>query len=109
MAAKIDVQGAEPFVVAGGRSTLEHVHALSIEFSPYHMRQLKADGNIVLDYLSGFSQVAVTKGESEDTPVFGPAIPAIEMLRALLIKNAHDEAGYMDVYAMRGPGYAVGA
>ena len=39
LAPKIDVQGAEPFVIAGGRNTLDKVGTLALEFSPYHMAE----------------------------------------------------------------------
>ncbi len=59
LAAKVDVQGAEPFVLAGGSSTFAQVEALVLEFSPYHMAKLSADGSQVLDYLAGFKRLAL--------------------------------------------------
>ena len=59
VAAKIDTQGAEPFVIAGGREVLSCVGLLAIEFSPYHMRNLGSDPDVVLDFLATFTRLAV--------------------------------------------------
>jgi len=43
VAVKIDVQGAEPFVLAGGRRLLSQARLLSLEFWPYSMRRMGGD------------------------------------------------------------------
>jgi FkbM family methyltransferase len=104
LAAKIDVQGAEPFVLAGGSSTLARVEALAIEFSPYHMRKLDADGGQVLDYLADFRRLACVKGDreaGEKALTFGPAGPVLTRLRSALHELRDDEFGYLDVYGLR--------
>jgi FkbM family methyltransferase len=81
LAAKIDVQGAEPFVLAGGASTLARVDALAIEFSPFHMALLNADGTKIVDYLAGFARLACVTGDSDEPLEFGPTEPVLERLR----------------------------
>jgi FkbM family methyltransferase len=103
LAAKIDVQGAEPFVILGGQNTLAKVEALAIEFQPYHMAQLGADTSVVLDYLAGFARIAVVTGEAVSDLVFSAPSEALETLRQFVDDAAHDERRYLDVYALRAP------
>jgi FkbM family methyltransferase len=101
LAAKIDVQGAEPFVLAGGTSTLARIEALAIEFSPYHMTKLNADGGKILDFLSGFKRLACVKGDSDEAITFGPPEPILVHLRRALHEWRDDELSYLDVYGLR--------
>jgi FkbM family methyltransferase len=48
---KIDTEGAEPFVVAGGMQTLARADAITLEWSPYNMARLGADPTVVLNFL----------------------------------------------------------
>lgn len=48
---KIDTEGAEPFVVAGGRKTLSQADTILMEWSPYSMARVGADPSVVLDFL----------------------------------------------------------
>jgi len=103
LAAKIDVQGAEPFVILGGRRTLAKVEALAMEFAPHHMAQLKADESVVLDYLAGFARIAIRSGESDDELIFRQPSEAVPTLRQFFSEASPDETRYLDVYALRAP------
>jgi FkbM family methyltransferase len=48
---KIDTQGAEPFVFAGGQVTLAKADIILLECSPYLMARLGGDPNIIIDFL----------------------------------------------------------
>jgi FkbM family methyltransferase len=48
---KIDTQGAEPFVIAGGTTTLAKADAILLEWSPYHMKRMGGDINAVIRFL----------------------------------------------------------
>lgn len=64
---KIDTQGAEPYVIAGGQKTLAQADVLLIEWSPYHMARLKSDPYVVLEFLKrefSFGTVENTDGKS---------------------------------------------
>jgi FkbM family methyltransferase len=61
LAVKIDTQGAEPFIVAGGRQVLARADLLVMEFCPYLMRQLEGDPEIILDLVRKFDRLAVTR------------------------------------------------
>jgi FkbM family methyltransferase len=48
---KIDTQGAEPFVIAGGRQTLAKADAVLMEWSPYLIKRMGGDHAAALDFL----------------------------------------------------------
>jgi FkbM family methyltransferase len=101
LSAKIDVQGAEPFVIAGGRATLDRIDALILEFSPYHMAQLNADVGIVLDYLAGFARLATVPGGSDTRSVFAPASDVLDGLRRFAKEAIASDEAHFDVHALR--------
>jgi FkbM family methyltransferase len=48
---KIDTQGAEPFVIEGGKETLARADALLMEWSPYLMKRMGGDGSLAINFL----------------------------------------------------------
>jgi hypothetical protein len=66
LAVKMDTQGAEPFVIAGGSKVFDMADLAMSEFSPYNMNRMKADSTIFIDYFSNFSDVAVFEAENDD-------------------------------------------
>ena len=98
---KIDTQGAEPAIIAGGRETLARAGLAVLEFSPMLMDRLGGDPEIVLEYLAGFDRVAVTPGESDAPLAFGPAADACATLRAAYARSRAVPGVHFDVYAER--------
>lgn len=49
---KIDTQGAEPFIFAGGKKTLARAGIIVMEWCPYMMMRMGGDYRIVFDFLS---------------------------------------------------------
>jgi hypothetical protein len=112
VAAKVDVQGAEPFVIAGGQQTFAQVQAIAMEVSPYHITQLNGDIDIILDYLSGFKRIAVVEGDSDGVPVFSAEKAAISSIRSFFNAGRQNAESvldmkhpphqrFLDVYALR--------
>jgi hypothetical protein len=67
IAAKIDVQGAEPFVIAGGRNTLSRASLLSLEFWPYSMRRMCGDIGAVIAFLAEhFQEGSISPGDKDE-------------------------------------------
>lgn len=100
LAVKIDTQGAEPFVVAGGREILAAADLLVIEFWPYGMKRLGGDPNEVIALLSGFHSLAISLREEDAAKEM--AVPeAIDLLRSAAQSRIHDEPFYFDVTARR--------
>jgi FkbM family methyltransferase len=64
---KVDTQGAEPFVFAGGQATLAKADILLLEWSPYLMARLGGDPKIIVDFLrKNFSMGRI--GPPDDAP-----------------------------------------
>jgi FkbM family methyltransferase len=93
LAVKIDVQGAEPFVVAGGRRTIAAADLVIMEFSPYWMNRMGGDVSGLLKFLSNVGPVAIASAETGElgAPLSGAV--ACERLAAL----PADTRTYVDV------------
>jgi FkbM family methyltransferase len=92
LAVKVDTQGAEPFVVQGGRAVLERADVVIMEYAPYWMERMGADRNVVLDFLRGRPEVAIAFGE-HDPPVRYSGVDAVGELSGL----PSDNSTYVDV------------
>ena len=103
LAIKIDTQGAEPFVIAGGRKTFSRAGLLAMEFCPFLIRQLGGDPLIPIEIVSEFRRVAVMSGGIAEIPRFVAPGVAQDILRSKL-RNAKDTDGdYVDILAFRDP------
>ncbi|QND70477.1 FkbM family methyltransferase [Tardiphaga robiniae] len=68
--AKIDTQGAEPFIIAGGGATLAKADVILTEWSPYLMRRMSGDPFVVIQFLrENFSQGAINQGDATSAPM----------------------------------------
>lgn len=63
MVAKIDVQGAEPLVFAGGRRVLAPCVMVLFEFSPYHMKRMGVDCGGLFSLIGEFNEFTVYRGD----------------------------------------------
>jgi FkbM family methyltransferase len=61
--AKIDVQGAEPLVFAGGARVLASCALVLFEFSPYQMQRMGVDCNGLFPLIREFNEFTVYKGD----------------------------------------------
>ena len=103
LAVKIDTQGAEPFIIAGGQRVLARAGLLAIEFCPYLMRQLGGDPEIVINLVASFDEAAVMSGGRAETPNFMPPAEAQNILRNKLNTAADSDSDYLDILALRKP------
>jgi len=101
LAAKIDTQGAEPFIIAGGQTVLAEVGLLALEFCPYLMRQLDGDVDVPITLISGFSSVAVMRGGKAEAPRYVAPDDAVRMMRDKLRTAADSDQDYLDILARR--------
>uniref|UniRef100_E1T8I1 Methyltransferase FkbM family n=1 Tax=Burkholderia sp. (strain CCGE1003) TaxID=640512 RepID=E1T8I1_BURSG len=106
---KIDTQGAEPYVIAGGRNTLARADAILIEWSPYHMARLGGDPNIVLQFL----EAHFTHGRIEETDakagrqgVTESITEVTARLRGTITQWRDNPQNYVDIFATRMPARA---
>jgi FkbM family methyltransferase len=101
LAIKVDTQGAEPFVVAGGSVVLARAGLLATEFCPYLMRQLGGDPNVVVALMSGFDRVAVMGGGQAEIPNFVGHLEAQSILEHKLRTATDSDGDYLDIIAIR--------
>jgi FkbM family methyltransferase len=94
MACKIDTQGAEPYVYAGGRSIFTKAGLLVIEFWPYGMKRMGGDvDGLISMLLEDFSKGGMRRDErSYHDPDFnGPSARLESKLRALCASGEMDD------------------
>ena len=101
LAVKIDTQGAEPYVVAGGQKALAKAGLLAIEFCPFLMKQLGGDPSIVIELIMGFDRAAVMTGGRAETPRFLGMAEVRRILENKLISAEASDADYLDILAIR--------
>ena len=102
--AKIDTQGAEPFVFAGGRQTLARADTIQVEWSPYHMARLGGDPNVVLRFLEEhfkFGQIEWTDAKAGQRGESGPLMEITGRLQSTITKWRDDPFSYVDVVATK--------
>jgi FkbM family methyltransferase len=100
---KIDTQGAEPFIVAGGLATLGKADVILMEWAPYYARRMGGDPNIVLDFLrSNFSTARINDAESDNDDVKNqPIADVCATLSKSYSEWSDDPSKYVDVVAIR--------
>jgi len=92
---KIDVQGAEPFVIAGGARTLSRASLLSLEFWPYSMRRMGGDIDAMIAFLAEhFQEGSISHGDKDEQPVWRPIASIAAFLRDFAETRTRD---YLDV------------
>jgi FkbM family methyltransferase len=101
LAVKIDTQGAEPFIIAGGQNVLAEAGLLAMEFCPYLMRQLGGDLEAPIALISSFSSVAVMRGGKAETPRYVAPQEAVRMMHDKLCAAADTDQDYLDILARR--------
>jgi hypothetical protein len=67
LAVKIDTQGAEPNIFAGGRETLAKADLIAFEFWPYGMRRIGGDVSQMIDFVADtFPEGSIAVGDKDD-------------------------------------------
>ena len=103
MGAKIDTQGAEPFIIAGGSKTLTQAGLLAIEFWPYGMARVGGKPEAVIQFLGeNFTHGIVSKGESDEIKKWQPIKAVTSQLADLIRKGEERELSYLDVLVKKG-------
>jgi FkbM family methyltransferase len=97
-AVKIDAQGAEPFIVEGGRRVLSGTDLLICEWSPYMMARMGADPTPMVQFLRDhFRVIGIASGELGSVPRDEPAAIAAEQLLELADRHRADPGRYFDI------------
>lgn len=101
LAIKVDTQGAEPFVIAGGRKVFGRAQLVALEFCPYLMRIMGGDHAVVIDLLSKFDDIALLPPGSDAAPIFMKPSDALQQLEHKLRDAKDTDGDYLDVLARR--------
>ena len=104
LVAKIDTQGAESFVIAGGRTTLARAALLAIELWPYGMARMGGAPHAVIEFLrQHFDEGRASEG---DRDAFGKW-EGIDAFAARLLdfvsQGSDGEHRFMDVVVRKQP------
>jgi FkbM family methyltransferase len=102
IAVKIDVQGAEPFVIAGGRNLLSRSSLLSLEFWPYSMCRMKGDtGGLIAFLVTNFQEASLLGREQGGQLTWQPIDEVARFLHKYFEQNCDDENRYLNVLARK--------
>lgn len=102
LAVKIDTQGAEPFVVLGGKETLSRAGLIVSEFWPYGMARLGGNPENFIELLRDqFSTLSISLREDEEVLPPRPAVEVCEELAAFAAAHSNNTMMYLDVIAQR--------
>jgi len=101
LAAKIDTQGAECQVFAGGQTTLSRAELVAFEYWPYGIQRLGGDPDFLADFVAqNFVEGAIVNGERDERPVWRP----IRAIRGELTAHWRSDATayrYFDVFVRK--------
>jgi FkbM family methyltransferase len=94
---KVDTQGAEAHVVAGGQETLAAADLLIMEFWPYGLARMGGDVDAIIDFITAsFRAGTLVNGESNETSAWFP-IEAIGTAMAELRRGYENSVDYVDI------------
>jgi FkbM family methyltransferase len=97
---KIDAQGAEARIIAGGRWTLAEADLISLEWYPYLLTRIGGDPEPAITLVKGFHQAKMVSAESDAEPEWqSGAEVAARMLAAL--EASSDPYLYYEVQVRR--------
>jgi len=97
---KIDTQGAEARVVAGGQRTLAQADLMALEWDPYLLARVGGDPELVLSLVASFKWASMKAFGSDAKSEWRPGPEVAQRMRAALAGSSH--AGpYYDILAAR--------
>jgi hypothetical protein len=98
LAVKIDTQGAEPFVIEGGQSTLKQAELVVMEFCPYMIGRMGGDPETIAAFIErNFRSASLAFQETDAAESFRPADEVASDLRELAASKRDTLGYYFDV------------
>jgi FkbM family methyltransferase len=102
LAAKIDAQGAEPFIVSGGAKVLARAGLLILEFWPYGINRLGGSVDFLIDFLrTNFRSALVHEGDCDRDAQIRDVQSACGDLQRAAANYRNSPAFYLDVFAWK--------
>lgn len=103
LAVKIDTQGAEPFVIEGGRRIIADAQLVAFEYWPYGMKRMGGDHRTIIEFLvDQFDFGQISKGDSGDIAEWLSIDTIADKLNSFA-RLADDETEYVDVLVIKDP------
>jgi FkbM family methyltransferase len=107
MFVKVDTQGAEPFIVEGGRNTLAQADAILFEWSPYLTARLNTDPDIVLRFVEDnfksarIEQTDLRTAQVSESEGLRPAGEIADQLRSTIKEWRDTPTNYIDLFVTK--------
>lgn len=102
LAVKLDTQGAEGLVIAGGQDVLARAGLLTLEFWPHALAAVPGDVTRILDFLRGhFRRGEIVRGESTEPGEVQPIAAVAERLARHADADRADPDVYFDVWVSK--------
>jgi len=99
LAVKIDTQGAEPLILAGGSRTLGGAHLIALEFWPYGMARANGSEQGVIDFVrSNFREGMLCR---RDQPAEWLPIDEVATRLRAFVDTTGDELDHLDLFARK--------
>jgi len=100
---KIDTQGAEPFIIAGGRKTLSRAQLLVLEWCPYMIARMGGDPQVILQFLrESFRIGSISRAEADSKgSQFLPIDEICDQLLGTISTQENNENYYIDIIAVK--------
>jgi FkbM family methyltransferase len=97
---KIDVQGAEARVFAGGKQSLEKADLIAMEWYPYLLHRVGGDPESVISVIAEFRQASMIVADQDHDHVWQSGPEVANRMREVL-RDRLDPWRYYEVLAMR--------
>ncbi|HVV15210.1 MAG TPA: FkbM family methyltransferase [Candidatus Paceibacterota bacterium] len=101
IAVKIDTQGAEAHVFAGGRTVLASARLVAFEFWPYGLARAQGDTASVRRFLEKNFTEGAAAAESQNEPLVWQPVRAITQLMEELEKDAANPKVYKNIFVRK--------
>jgi len=102
LAIKIDTQGAEPYVFAGGRKVIACAGLVVSEYWPYGMRRMKGDvRGMIEQMIASFDTIAVAEAEEGELSQPIAVTKASDWLASIYRQHEDDPDWYCDIIARK--------
>jgi hypothetical protein len=92
--AKIDAQGAEAKIIAGGYQTLCKAELITLEWYPYLLARAGGDPEPALSLVEGFQKGSIVVGDRGDPMVWLTGAEVAVRMRSALLERANPELYY---------------
>jgi FkbM family methyltransferase len=92
--AKIDAQGAEAKIIAGGYQTLSKAELITLEWYPYLLARTGGDPEPALSLVAGFQKGSIVVGDRGDPMMWLTGAEVAERMRSAMLESANPELYY---------------